>query len=143
MNFNTNHLTDSTGGQFAEGQIVPVWFVAGTTGRRIHQNAIVLFPVEKLFCFYDVICSAGLIESVYKRFIKRRFIMTKEGLAKVIGWALNDEDFKEKMKADPENTAKDKVPDLTPEELKFLKELNYDTLDVRTLMKIYGIDKYP
>ena len=61
----------------------------------------------------------------------------------MIGWALNDEDFKEKMKADPENTAKDKVPDLTPEELKFLKELNYDTLDVRTLMKIYGIDKYP
>ena len=35
--------------------------------------------------------------------------MTKEGLAKVIGWALNDEDFKEKMKADPENTAKDKA----------------------------------
>ena len=51
MNFNTNHLTDSTGGQFAEGQIVPVWFVAGTTGRRIHQNAIVLFPVEKLILF--------------------------------------------------------------------------------------------
>ena len=35
--------------------------------------------------------------------------MTKEGLAKVIGWALNDEDFKEKMKADPENTANDKA----------------------------------
>lgn len=55
--------------------------------------------------------------------------MTKEGLAKVLGHAMVDEDFRKKLKADPENTAKQVVPDLAPEELKFLnRELDHDGL---------------
>ena len=55
--------------------------------------------------------------------------MTKEGLAKVLGHAIVDEDFRKKLKADPENTAKQVAPDLTPEELKFLnRDLDHDSL---------------
>jgi hypothetical protein len=55
--------------------------------------------------------------------------MSKEGLAKVLGHAIIDEDFRKKLKADSENTAKHVAPDLTPEELKFLnRDLDHDSL---------------
>lgn len=55
--------------------------------------------------------------------------MTKEELAKVIGHAVVDEDYRNALKTDPENAVKQKEANLTPEELKFLKsELDHNDL---------------